>query len=92
MDLNPQCKEALLHYTIMCMSSKFMKLVHAMVHIMKFLEDKRILSTLTFMKPGLCIKCFEHLELVVHMHAQPISIVDNFPYHDAIITWTKDKM
>jgi hypothetical protein len=69
-----------------------MKLVHAMVHIMKFLEDKRILSTLTFMKPGLCIKCFEHLELVVHMHAQPISIVDNFPYHDAIITWTKDKM
>jgi hypothetical protein len=69
-----------------------MKLVHATVHIMNFLEEKRILSTLTFMKPGLCVICFEHLELVVRMHAQPISIVDNFPYDDAIITWSKDKM
>jgi hypothetical protein len=43
------------------------------------------------MKPRLCIICFEHLDLVVHMHAQPISIVDNFPYHDAIITDFENK-
>ncbi len=42
--------------TLLCAClSKFMKLVHAMVHTMKFLEEKNDLSTLTFMKLGLCI-------------------------------------
>jgi hypothetical protein len=63
----------------------------AMVQIMGFVEDEKTFSTFTFVKTRLWNRLCEHLGLVVHMYAQPFYIVDTFPYHDAITTWTKEK-
>jgi hypothetical protein len=58
---------------------------------MGFAEDDKIFSTLTFMKTGLRNRLCEHLDLVVHMFAQPFYTIDTFPYDDAITTWTDEK-
>jgi hypothetical protein len=33
----------------------------------------------------------DHLDLVVHMFAQPLYIIDVFTYDDAIIVWINEK-
>jgi hypothetical protein len=58
---------------------------------MGFVEDKRTFLTLTFMKTRLWNVFSEHLDLEVRMYMQPYYTIDIFPYHDAIITWTKEK-
>jgi hypothetical protein len=42
------------------------------------------------MKTRLQNKLCERLDLVVCMYVQPFYIVDIFPYHDVITTWTKE--
>jgi hypothetical protein len=71
---------------------EFMTVVElVMVQIMGSIEDERTFLTLTFMKTRLWNRLCEHLDLVVHMFAQPFYMVDSFPYNDAIIAWTNKK-
>jgi hypothetical protein len=71
---------------------EFMTVVElVMVQIMGFGEDERTFLTLTFMKMRLWNRRCEHLDLVVHMFAQPFYMVDSFPCNDAIITWTNEE-
>jgi hypothetical protein len=53
---------------------------------MGFAGDEEKISTLMFMK--LQNRLCEHLNLVVHMFAQPFYMIDIFPYSHAIIAWT----
>jgi hypothetical protein len=59
--------------------------------IMIFVENENTFSTLTFMKIRLWNCLCEHLDLVVHMFAQPFHIVNTFLYDDAITTWINEK-
>jgi hypothetical protein len=61
------------------------------VQIMIFVEDEKTFSTLTFMKIKFWNSLCEHLDLVVHMFAQPSHIVSTFLYDDAITTWINEK-
>jgi hypothetical protein len=72
--------------------SKFMKVGKLVVgQIMIFVENENTFSTLTFMKIRLWNCLCEHLDLVVHMFAQPFHIVNTFLYDDAITTWIMKK-
>jgi hypothetical protein len=71
---------------------EFMTVVElVMVQIMGSIEDERTFFTLTFMKMRLWNRHCEHLDLVVHMFAQPFYMVDSFPYNDAIIARTNEE-
>lgn len=61
-----------------------------MAQIMGFVEDEKTLSTLVFMKKIWNWLC-EHLNLVIHMYAQPFYTITIFFYKDAITTWIKKK-
>jgi hypothetical protein len=61
------------------------------VQIKIFVEDEKTFSTLTFMKIRLWNCLCEHLDLVVHMFAQPFYIVNIIFYDDAITTWMNEK-
>ncbi len=63
-----------------------------MVQIVIFVEDEKTFLTLTFMKIKLWNCLCEHLDLVVHMFAQPFHIVNTFFYDDAITTWINEKI
>jgi hypothetical protein len=71
---------------------EFMTVVElVMVQIMGSIEDERIFLTLTLMKTRLWNRRCEHLDIVVHMFAQPFYMVDSFPFNDAIIAWTNEE-
>jgi hypothetical protein len=57
------------------------------VQIMGFVEKKRTLLTLTFMKARLQNKLCEHLDLVIHIYAQPLYTIDIFINDVTITTW-----
>jgi len=79
---------ALLHVHL----NEFMKVgKFVMVEIMGFVENKRMFLTLTFMKARLQNKLCEHLDLVIHIYAQPLYTIDTFLTDVAITTWIDEK-
>ncbi len=59
------------------MFNKFM----VVVQIMGTMEDERTFNNMTFYEDKLYNKLCEHLDLVVHMYAQPFYAIYNYPYH-----------
>ncbi len=68
-----------------------MKSVHAMVHIMKFLEEEDFMN-LDIHETKALYHMFWAFGFGSSYACTTNFYVDNFAYHDAIITWTKDKM
>ncbi len=59
-----------------------MKVVElVVVQIMGTMEDERTFNNMTFYEDKLYNKLCEHLDLVVHMYAQPFYAIYNYPYH-----------
>ncbi len=90
-DINPLTRMWRLVTTSWILVSSFpmyFKLVElAMVHIIGSVEDERCLSTLAFMKSKLRNKFNIHLPIVVHMLAQQLYTLKNFPYVECIEQW-----
>ncbi len=60
--------------------------------IMGLEEFARTFSTLAFTKTQLENSLCEHLHLAVHMHAQPFYTMGTFPYENAIIARSEEKI
>ncbi len=73
MDLNSSNALLHVHFNEFVKVGKFV-----VVQIMGFVENKRTFLTLIFMKTRLQNKICEHLDLVVHIYAQPLHTIDNF--------------
>jgi hypothetical protein len=86
MDLNSS--NALLYVHL----KEFMKVAKfVVVQIMGFMENERTFLTLTFIKARLRNKLCEHLNLVIHIYAQLLNIIDTFLDDVAITTWIDEK-
>ncbi len=87
-DINPLTKMWHLVTTSRILVSSFLMYVElvklAMVHIIGIVEDERCFSTLAFLKSKLHNKFNIHLLIVVHMFAQQLYTLENFPYIECI--------
>lgn len=57
------------------------------VHILEFVEDEQLFSSIGFLKSNLHNNLKEHLQVVVGMYCEQIFTLENFLYYKVFDKW-----